>query len=53
MIKLKEQIDYLNKSMGDTEIELEYSKDRDARIGHKITYISLFCENSKNSKKDK
>lgn len=28
--------------MNDTEIELEYSKDRDAKIGHKTADTSFF-----------
>ena len=39
---IKEQIDYLEETMNDTEIELEYSKDKDARIGHKTTDTSFF-----------
>lgn len=39
---IKEQIDYLNETMEDTEIELEYSKDQDARIGHKTADTSFF-----------
>lgn len=39
---IKEQIDYLKETMEDTEIELEYSKDQDARIGHKTADTSFF-----------
>lgn len=39
---IKEQIDYLNETMEDTEIELEYSKDQDAKIGHKTADTSFF-----------
>ena len=39
---IKEQIDYLNETMKDTEIELEYSKDQDARVGHKTADTSFF-----------
>ena len=39
---IKEQIDYLNEPMKDTEIELEYSKDQDARVGHKTADTSFF-----------
>ena len=39
---LKEQIDYLEETMNDTEIELEYSKDQDAKIGHKTADTSFF-----------
>ena len=39
---IKEQIDYLEETMNDTEIELEYSKDQDARVGHKTADTSFF-----------
>ena len=39
---IKEQIDYLEETMNDTEIELEYSKDQDAKIGHKTADTSFF-----------
>ena len=39
---LKDQIDYLEETMNDTEIELEYSKDQDAKIGHKTADTSFF-----------
>lgn len=39
---IKEQIDYLEETMNDTEIELEYSKDKDAKIGHKTADTSFF-----------
>lgn len=39
---VKEQIDYLEETMNDTEIELEYSKDKDAKIGHKTADTSFF-----------
>ena len=39
---LKEQIDYLEETMNDTEIELEYSKDKDAKVGHKTADTSFF-----------
>ena len=39
---IKEQIDYLEETMEDTEIELEYSKDQDAKIGHKTADTSFF-----------
>ena len=35
LLGIKEQIDYLEEAMNDTEIELEYSKDQDAKVGHK------------------
>ena len=39
---IKEQMDYLKETMEDTEIELEYSKDRDAKVGHKSADTSFF-----------
>lgn len=39
---IKEQIDYLEEAMNDTEIELEYSKDQDAKVGHKTADTSFF-----------
>ena len=39
---LKEQLAYLEETMLDTEIELEYSKDQDAKIGHKTADTSFF-----------
>lgn len=39
---IKEQIDYLEETKNDTEIELEYSKDQDAKIGHKTADTSFF-----------
>ena len=39
---IKEQIDYLEETMSDTEIELEYSKDQDAKVGHKSADTSFF-----------
>ena len=39
---IKEQMDYLNETMEDTEIELEYSKDQDAKVGHKTADTSFF-----------
>lgn len=39
---IKEQINYLEETMNDTEIELEYSKDQDAKIGHKTADTSFF-----------
>lgn len=38
---LKEQLAYLEETMLDTEIELEYSKDQDAKIGHKTADTSF------------
>lgn len=39
---IKEQMDYLKEAMEDTEIELEYSKDQDAKVGHKSADTSFF-----------
>ena len=39
---IKEQLDYLEETMMDTEYEIEYSKDQDARIGHKTADTSFF-----------
>ncbi len=39
---IKEQIEFLKETMEDTEIELEYSKDQDAKIGHKTADTSFF-----------
>lgn len=39
---IKEQVDYLEETMMDTETELEYSKDQDAKIGHKTADTSFF-----------
>ena len=39
---IKEQIDNLRETMEDTEIELEYSKDQDAKVGHKTADTSFF-----------
>jgi IS5 family transposase len=39
---IKEQIDFLEETMNDTEIELEYSKDQDAKVGHKTADTSFF-----------
>ena len=39
---INEQINYLEETVEDTEIELEYSKDQDARIGHKTADTSFF-----------
>ena len=39
---IKEQIDYLEETMNDTEIELEYSKDQDAKVEHKTADTSFF-----------
>lgn len=39
---IKEQIDYLEETMNDTETELEYSKNQDAKVGHKTADTSFF-----------
>ena len=39
---IKEEIDYLEETMNDTEIELEYSKNQDAKVGHKTADTSFF-----------
>ena len=39
---IKEQINYLEETMNDTNIELEYSKDQDAKVGHKSADTSFF-----------
>ena len=39
---IKEQIDCLEETMQDTEYEIEYSKDQDAKVGHKTADTSFF-----------
>ena len=39
---IKEQINLLEETIMDTEYEIEYSKDQDARIGHKTADTSFF-----------
>lgn len=39
---IKEQINMLEETMMDTEYEIEYSKDKDAKIGHKTADTSFF-----------
>lgn len=39
---IKEEINMLEETMMDTEVELEYSKDKDAKIGHKTADTSFF-----------
>ncbi|HHV92892.1 MAG TPA: IS1182 family transposase [Pseudomonas aeruginosa] len=39
---IEEQVNYLEETMSDTETELEYSKDKDARVGHKTIDTSFF-----------
>lgn len=38
----KEKISYLKEIMNDTETELEYSKEQDAKVGHKTADTSFF-----------
>lgn len=38
----KEKIDYLKEIISDTETELEYSKEKDAKVGHKTADTSFF-----------
>ena len=37
-----ERNNYLKEGLADTEIELEYSKDQDAKVGHKTADTSFF-----------
>ncbi len=39
---IKEQMEYLKETIEDTQIELEYSKDQDAKVGHKTADSSFF-----------
>ena len=39
---IKEQMDYLKETIEDTQVELEYSKDQDAHVGHKTADTSFF-----------
>ena len=39
---INEQMEYLKETIEDTQIELEYSKDRDAKVGHKTADTSFF-----------
>ena len=39
---LEEDINYLKEILDDTEVELEYSKDQDAKVGHKTADTSFF-----------
>lgn len=39
---INEQINMLEETMMDTEVEIEYSKDKDAKIGHKTADTSFF-----------
>lgn len=40
--EVMERMNYLKEGLEDTEIELEYSKDQDARTGHKTADTSFF-----------
>ena len=40
--EIKKQINYLGETRDDTEIELECSKDQDAKVGHKTADTSFF-----------
>ncbi|MGN1275602.1 MAG: IS1182 family transposase [Floccifex sp.] len=42
LTNIKEQMEYLKETIEDTEIELEYSKDQDAKVGHKTADTSFF-----------
>ena len=39
---ISEQMEYLKETVEDTQIELEYSKDQDAKVGHKTADTSFF-----------
>lgn len=39
---IKEKMDYLQETIDDTETEIEYSKDQDAKVGHKTADTSFF-----------
>lgn len=39
---VKERNNYLKEGLEDTQIELEYSKDQDAKVGHKTADTSFF-----------
>lgn len=39
---LEEDINYLKEILDDTEVEIEYSKDQDAKVGHKTADTSFF-----------
>lgn len=39
---LREQNNYLKEGVADTQIEIEYSRDQDAKVGHKITDTTFF-----------
>ena len=39
---IKEKMNLLEETMSDTEYEIEYSKDKDAKVGHKTADTSFF-----------
>lgn len=39
---INEKINLLEETMNDTEYEIEYSNDKDARVGHKTADTSFF-----------
>lgn len=39
---IKEKLNLLEETMNDTEYEIEYSKDKDAKVGHKTADTSFF-----------
>ena len=39
---IKEKMNLLEETMNDTEYEIEYSKDKDAKVGHKTADTSFF-----------
>lgn len=39
---INEKINMLEETVGDTEYEIEYSKDKDAKVGHKTADTSFF-----------
>ena len=39
---IKEKLNLLEETMSDTEYEIEYSKDKDAKVGHKTADTSFF-----------
>lgn len=39
---VQERMDYLKEGLEETETELEYSKDKDAKVGHKTADTSFF-----------
>ena len=40
--KISEKINMLEETMNDTEYEIEYSRDKDAKVGHKTADTSFF-----------